>query len=261
MHWVDRSSPRHELIAAESELRARRILLFVTPPDSISEALFYAIEREFPWIDVEHVPDLQTACSPFEQPVPLILIDAGYLRAAERYAAELGRLHPSALIAVMHDNMAHPLSPEEVFASSVVRSVLPMSLKLDVWLSVIRLLLRGGEYFPAELFQRYLPRGRAAASPRVELGQFVVHRLQACEDELEYLTEREVQILEMVARGLQNKIIAADLRLSEHTVKIHMHNIITKLGAHNRTEAAAIFHSRAAVHSAGPAPKPAAAKP
>ncbi|WP_323131382.1 response regulator transcription factor [Sinorhizobium medicae] len=47
----------------------------------------------------------------------------------------------------------------------------------------------------------------------------------------------------MVSRGLQNKIIAAEIRLSENTVKIHLHNIITKLGAHNRTEAAARFRS------------------
>ena len=57
------------------------------------------------------------------------------------------------------------------------------------------------------------------------------------------MTARELQILEMVSRGLQNKLIAAEFRLSEHTVKIHLHNIITKLGAHNRTEAAARYRS------------------
>jgi len=47
----------------------------------------------------------------------------------------------------------------------------------------------------------------------------------------------------MVSRGLQNKTIAAEFHLSEHTVKIHLHNIISKLGAHNRTEAAARFRN------------------
>jgi hypothetical protein len=41
--------------------------------------------------------------------------------------------------------------------------------------------------------------------------------------------------------GNQNKIIAAAFGLSEHTVKIHIHNIITKLGVHNRTEAVAMY--------------------
>lgn len=59
------------------------------------------------------------------------------------------------------------------------------------------------------------------------------------------LTVRELGILSRVARGQQNKIIAADLGLSEHTVKLHIHNIITKLGVHNRTEAAVLYLERA----------------
>ena len=43
----------------------------------------------------------------------------------------------------------------------------------------------------------------------------------------------------MMARGAKNKGIAADLGLSEHTVKIHVGNIMRKLRARNRTEAVA----------------------
>jgi DNA-binding NarL/FixJ family response regulator len=43
--------------------------------------------------------------------------------------------------------------------------------------------------------------------------------------------------------GLQNKIIAVKMELSEHTVKVHVHNIIRKLKVHNRTQAAAVFRS------------------
>jgi DNA-binding NarL/FixJ family response regulator len=66
---------------------------------------------------------------------------------------------------------------------------------------------------------------------------------------LDCLTEREHQVLEMVSHGYQNKMIAAKFSLSEHTVKVHIHNIIKKLGAQNRTAAAAIFLARAAVAS------------
>jgi DNA-binding NarL/FixJ family response regulator len=118
-----------------------------------------------------------------------------------------------------------------------------MDLKLDVWLSVIRLILRGGEYFPMTMFRSYarsLQQKAADCSASIE--QPVTDLLDLAE--MRGLTDREFQILEMVARGLQNKIIAAALHLSEHTVKIHLHNIITKLGVHNRTEAAAVFHAR-----------------
>jgi len=54
---------------------------------------------------------------------------------------------------------------------------------------------------------------------------------------VEPLTERETQILQLLARGLANKQIAAALGISEHTVKFHVSSIYTKLGATNRTEA------------------------
>ena len=55
---------------------------------------------------------------------------------------------------------------------------------------------------------------------------------------LDELTERERQILEQVAAGDSNKEIAAQLHLSEKTVKHHMTNILQKLQVRNRVEAA-----------------------
>jgi DNA-binding NarL/FixJ family response regulator len=55
------------------------------------------------------------------------------------------------------------------------------------------------------------------------------------------LTSRELEIVRLAASGLRNKEIANKLAICEGTVKIHLHNIISKLGAHNRTEAAARF--------------------
>jgi len=53
----------------------------------------------------------------------------------------------------------------------------------------------------------------------------------------ESLTEREREVLELVARGLPNKAIAHELGISEHTVKFHVSTILGKLGAAGRTEA------------------------
>ncbi len=52
------------------------------------------------------------------------------------------------------------------------------------------------------------------------------------------LSEREVEILQAVTRGLSNRAIAKELWLSDQTVKFHLHNIYRKLGVSNRTEAA-----------------------
>ncbi len=54
------------------------------------------------------------------------------------------------------------------------------------------------------------------------------------------LTEREIQILRCVASGMSNKLIAAELAISEGTVKTHMKSILPKLDASDRTHAVMI---------------------
>jgi DNA-binding NarL/FixJ family response regulator len=53
----------------------------------------------------------------------------------------------------------------------------------------------------------------------------------------EPLTERETQVLELMAEGLPNKAIAVELGISDQTVKFHVSSIAGKLGAANRTDA------------------------
>ena len=51
------------------------------------------------------------------------------------------------------------------------------------------------------------------------------------------LTERELEVLKLVARGLNNRDIARELFISENTVKNHIRNILEKLQLHSRMEA------------------------
>ena len=51
------------------------------------------------------------------------------------------------------------------------------------------------------------------------------------------LTPRELDVLRLVAQGLGNKEIAAELDLSAHTVKYHLASVLAKLGVRSRTEA------------------------
>ena len=54
------------------------------------------------------------------------------------------------------------------------------------------------------------------------------------------LTARELEVLRLVARGLANKEIAADLRITTHTVKYHLAAVLEKLGVRSRTEAVSL---------------------
>jgi two-component system, NarL family, response regulator len=58
------------------------------------------------------------------------------------------------------------------------------------------------------------------------------------------LTSREVAVLELVAKGMSNKEIGAALFVSETTIKYHLKNIYSKLGASDRTEAALVATQR-----------------
>ena len=212
-----------------------RIILIMTNVPTVSEPLIDAIEREFPWIHVEQVDRIDDACRIFAHPVSLMLIDVTLVKEAEAAANRLRAAHPQALAAIIepYDKFS-AITVLDIARSPLIRSVLPMDLRLDVWLSVIRLMLWGGEYLPFTSIVDAVASGatesREAANAENTAG-------------LTELTTRELQILEMVCAGLQNKLIAAEFALSEHTVKIHLHNIMRKLGVHNRTEAAARYRS------------------
>lgn len=59
------------------------------------------------------------------------------------------------------------------------------------------------------------------------------------------LTHREQEVLELIAEGLPNKLIGRRLSIQEQTVKNHVHKILSKLGVHRRSEAAALARASA----------------
>jgi len=56
--------------------------------------------------------------------------------------------------------------------------------------------------------------------------------------QVEMLTERELEVLKLIAEGLDNQSIASALTISEKTVKVHVSNILSKLHLNDRTQAA-----------------------
>jgi NarL family two-component system response regulator YdfI len=69
------------------------------------------------------------------------------------------------------------------------------------------------------------------------LAEFLPDAQPLAEELAEPLSDRELEVLELLVEGLSNKLVAHRLSISEHTVKTHVASIFAKLGVSSRTEA------------------------
>jgi DNA-binding NarL/FixJ family response regulator len=105
------------------------------------------------------------------------------------------------------------------------RGYLTKDMLLTDVLSAIRAVHRGERVIPAPVAARL-----AEFTPRNDL------------------TEREIEVVRLVARGLSNHEIAGVIGRSDETVKLHLKNIFSKLGVADRTEAVTLAISRGILH-------------
>lgn len=200
------------------------------------QSLLNSAQKSFPKVEIllsGQIPDENAETfSP-----RLILIDAFAFRSVATLIVQCRELYPSASIALMVESgWNEDPALRAIVAERAIQGLVPFNLPINVWLATVWLLLNGGEYFPNVLTPR-----SAARSFLSRRGPSSANDPQS--DSAGVLSEREAEVLELMSDGLQNKIIASKMALSEHTVKVHVHNIIRKLKVHNRTQAAAVFRS------------------
>jgi DNA-binding NarL/FixJ family response regulator len=245
MHRIARGVESMELESA-----GNRWIVFVGDRFSNCSSLLRAVENEFPAFEVVFVDDVDLILEEHMLPwrgAKLVVIDGKTFHTSRHRHMELRGRFGDVVVAVAYDDRAkHAGEIADFLECGLVRGLLPMNLQLDIWLSAIRLMLNGGDYMPIEFFGRSDKSAPVTASAAASADLLALDRLapgdkSEVNGRLGGLTDRELDVLRLAAQGYQNKIIAAKLGISEHTIKLHMHHIISKLGAHNRTEAAAAF--------------------
>lgn len=108
-----------------------------------------------------------------------------------------------------------------------VAGFIPKSDSAAIVLQAVRLVLSGGTYAPL----RFL---KGTGAPHAATNGAAV---AASGSSVHGLTQRQLEVLALLARGLPNKSIARELGLSEGTVKVHLLAIFRALAVRNRTEA------------------------
>jgi two-component system nitrate/nitrite response regulator NarL len=103
------------------------------------------------------------------------------------------------------------------------RGFIPKSIGIHGLHNALGSVLKGEIYLPLGLLAE--ESGEVAASP------------ESASNSLSGLSQRQLDVLQLLARGLPNKSIARQLGVSEGTVKLHVSAILRSLGARNRTEA------------------------
>lgn len=207
---------------------------------SFSDRILSLLREEFPEFDFRRVEETSLGNAfPTERPHLLICEEGAVAKALD--LPVWGRTNRTNVAVAFDDAQTIVARLAELGIDDLPGglSLLPMNMRIDAWLSVMGLLLHGETYVPVDVLRRLaaLPEGRAPAA------QVLAEVSGPPDPALQKLTDRERKVLPLIAQGKQNKVIAEELDMSEHTVKLHVHHIIGKLGVRNRTEAASYYLS------------------
>ncbi|HET6465426.1 MAG TPA: response regulator transcription factor [Nitrospiria bacterium] len=132
---------------------------------------------------------------------------------------------------------------EDLFAAikAGARGYLLKSVEPDHLLKAIDLLMKGEAVIPHNMASKLLAEFSVIANKPVSKAE--------ASGDYQLLTNREKEILQTLAGGASNKEIANALNISEHTVKIHLKNILRKLHVNNRIQAAVYYHRQGLVNA------------
>lgn len=169
-------------------------------------------------------------------PVPHLLVyNAGYSGATSSEwrtrVDELRRSFPEVPLVVISEDDSAPEVIEALKAG--VRGFISARTPPAIVFQTLYFILAGGVYFPPSALLQAQTLSNGADWRRMSGPAHATYRAQCSS-----LTERQAAVWRLLQRGHSNKVIARELAMCESTVKVHMRQIMRKLGATNRTQAA-----------------------
>ena len=170
----------------------------------------------------------------------LALIDLNMPGAdGQAHIDEIRRRHPAVPVIVLSG-----YEDPAIMRAALERGVLgfiPKAYSPEVMLSAVRLVLAGGVYVPPMMLTALPPGIVAGVAPQPGADAARAPGAPAASQTIEHLrnvlTERQVEVLQLLSQGKPNKLIGRSLGISEGTVKIHLAAIFRALNVRNRTEA------------------------
>src|SRR5207245_913883 len=166
-------------------------------------------------------PTLDISTLSLHDALPISTVDG--IEATRRIVS--GFDSPRVLVLTTFDNDEIVLGALRAGASGFLMKDAPG----DQLVAAIRVVAGGGSLFAPSVTRRLVERYVGTTPLAASAG-------------LDELTGREHQILRLVARGLSNAEVAAELILSEHTVKTHITHLLQKLGLRDRTQAVVLAY-------------------
>ena len=217
------------------------VLLIIEPLTLTRTSILSILRRELPEFEIIEMATMDGLDGAAGRDVRMALLSTGDKSitdsSVEDDIALLVEHCPNASIALLSNRDDEATALEAMHRG--VRGFFPTSIPVEVAVAGLRLVLAGGVYRPLPIVgqggtsgpeqlgaggqpSRYLAPDPARDTPEKSLIDF---------------TPREQNVLAELELGLPNKLIAAKLKLSENTVKMHIQHIMRKCAARNRTEA------------------------
>jgi two-component system nitrate/nitrite response regulator NarL len=196
------------------------------------EAVKLRLERQIPGSDVVEAGSLEELFARAEATprlkVDLVLLDL-YMPGMEDghgISAVVTAL-PETPVALMSGGAGTQDVKQAIAAGA--RGFLPKTMASELFAMAISMILAGGTYIPAEMMQDTTAASNDGRPNSASGNGFAAS-----------LSPRERQVLVRLSSGASNKEIGRDLSLAEVTVKLHVRQILRKINARNRSEAASM---------------------